>query len=134
MTPRQTRQRILIVDDDPANLQLLGAALREDYDVVVAKSGEQALKRLEQGPVDLALLDVVMPGIDGYEVLRRMKADPRYAQIPVIFVSAVNEATDTAHGRELGAVDYITKPLNLPTVQARVRTHLAPPNGVGQAD
>jgi len=132
MTLAEPRQRILIVDDDPANLQLLGAALREHYDVVVAKSGEQALKRLEQGPVDLVLLDVVMPGTDGYEVLRSMKADPKHLHIPVIFITGMSEAQDEARGRDLGAADYISKPLHLPTVQERVRAHLATP-GTGES-
>lgn len=118
--------KILLVDDEPANLELLIDALEQQYQVIVAINGERALKlALAEPQPDLILLDVVMPGMDGYEVCRRLKADPRTARIPVIFITARHTQEDEQQGLDLGAVDYITKPFSLPIVQTRVRTHLA---------
>jgi class 3 adenylate cyclase len=124
MDEKLVQQRILIVDDSPENIDILGNALA-DYKRSVALNGEKALQRaLSDNPPDLILLDVMMPGMDGYEVCRRLKAEPRTREIPVIFVTAKGEVEDETHGFALGAVDYITKPISLPIVQARVRTHL----------
>lgn len=117
---------ILIVDDTPTNIQVLAEALREDYRVKVATSGQGALDLIaRQGAPDLILLDVMMPGMGGFEVCLRLKQDTVSMQIPVIFVTAKSEAVDEEFGLKLGAVDYITKPFHLPIVRARVQNHLA---------
>jgi putative two-component system response regulator len=117
---------VLVVDDTPANLQLLNDLLGEQYDLRIANSGERALNLALREPFpDLVLLDIMMPGMDGYEVCRRLKADRRTKDIPVIFLTAKAEIEDEQAGFDAGAVDYITKPISPPIVQARVRTHLA---------
>jgi len=99
--------------------------LREDHKIMAAKTGEQALKAVQgSNPPDLILLDIVMPGIDGYEVCKRLKTDSRTMHIPVIFVTSLDASDDEAKGFELGAVDYITKPFKPLIVKARVRTHI----------
>jgi class 3 adenylate cyclase len=124
MEENLSQQRILIVDDAPENIDILGRALG-DYKRIVAVNGEKALQRaMSDTPPDLILLDVMMPGLDGYEVCRRLKSDQRTRDIPVIFVTAKGEVEDETYGFALGAVDYITKPISLPIVQARVKTHL----------
>jgi diguanylate cyclase (GGDEF)-like protein len=115
---------LLIIDDVPANIQVLAEALRNDYKVRVATSGAEGLALARQNPPDLILLDVMMPNLDGFEVCRELKDDPITAQIPVIFISARNGFDDEEHGLDLGAVDYIAKPFHLPIVRARVRNHL----------
>ena len=119
------RQRILIVDDTPSNIHVLMETLKDDYAIIVATSGAKALT-LASGPTapDLILLDVMMEGMDGHEVCRRLKADVRTASIPVIFVTTLSQTEDEAAGLDLGAVDYITKPVNPAIVKARVRNHL----------
>ena len=120
-----TKPQVLIVDDESLNLDVLSEALKGTYKIVVAKSGEDALKRVSSKPLpDLILLDVMMPDIDGYEVCRRLKADPKLKNIPVIFVTALNAEEDEAKGFELGALDYITKPYSIDLVRARVHTHI----------
>lgn len=117
---------ILIVDDALDIIRLLSGILIDEYRVMVAKSGEKALQRAtaEDSKPDLILLDVLMPGMDGYEVCTRLKADPRTQDIPVIFTTIMDEEEDETRGFELGAVDYITKPLSAGIIKARVRTHL----------
>ena len=116
---------ILVVDDTPENLELMSGLLKDLYRVRVANSGERALKLAAADPApDLVLLDVMMPGIDGYEVCRRLKADPATAGTPVIFLTAKAEIDDERRGLSLGAVDYITKPISPPIVLARIKTHL----------
>jgi diguanylate cyclase (GGDEF)-like protein len=126
MNPPPDRPRILIVDDVPVNIRMLGEALRKEYDVRVATSGAKALELagIKEDAPDLILLDVMMPGMDGYDVCRRLKEDPATRGIPVIFITAKGEVQDETLGLDLGAVDYITKPFKLPIVLARVRTHL----------
>lgn len=116
---------ILIVDDTPQNLMVLGGLLQPHYEIRVATSGARALDAvlIEPRP-DLILLDVMMPGMDGYEVLKRLRALPGCDAVPVIFVTAMDTSEDEEHGFELGAVDYITKPVVPAIVLARVRTHL----------
>jgi putative two-component system response regulator len=116
---------ILIVDDVPQNLLLLGELLQPHFHVRAANSGERALRvaRSEPRP-DLVLLDVMMPGMDGHDVLRELRADPATQDIPVIFVTALDDAADEELGLSLGAVDYITKPITPSVALARVRTHL----------
>lgn len=115
---------VLVVDDAPANLTILTEALRGEYDVRIATSGPQALRLVFESPPDVILLDILMPHMDGYEVCRRLKADFTTQNIPVIFLTAKNEVADETYGLSLGAVDYITKPITVPIVQARVRTHV----------
>jgi len=120
------QKTVMVVDDAPANLMLLTHALARDYRVVTARSGEEALALVEAGDLpDAVLLDVVMPGLDGYEVCRRFKALPATAEVPVIFLSARGDSQDEILGFEAGAVDYIVKPSPAVVVRARVRNQLA---------
>ncbi len=116
---------VLLIDDTEADLDLLVETLQQDYEVAVAMDGQSALQAVAETTPDLVLLDVMMPLMDGYEVCRRLKADPDTADIPVIFLTAKSDVTDETRGLELGAVDYITKPISPPIVRARLRTHLA---------
>ncbi len=126
MTEHSKRKSILIVDDLPGNLETLGELLHENYRVLAAASGEQALAVAARDPVpDLILLDIMMPGIDGYAVLARLHADPLTRDIPVLFVTALGDDADEERGLRLGAADYIAKPLRPAVVLARVATHLA---------
>ncbi|UCE51572.1 MAG: response regulator, partial [Desulfobacterales bacterium] len=118
-------EQILLVDDNPTNLQVLYQTLDGlDYKLLIAKNGERALDIANKAKPSLILLDIMMPGIDGYEVCRRLKADPATQEIPVIFLSALGETKDKVQGLDLGAVDYITKPFQTDEVIARVNTHL----------
>ena len=117
---------LLIVDDEPLNIEVLTDLLEDDYRLIAARGGEQALKRAAAEPSpDLILLDIMMPGLDGFEVCRRLKADAVTADIPIIFVTALNASDDETKGLNLGAVDFIRKPFSPPIVAARVRTHLS---------
>lgn len=118
------RPRILVVDDQPTNIQTLYQVLKGDYDVAMATDGSQAIALCQRRPPDLVLLDVVMPGLDGFEVCRRLKQDQATRDVPVIFVTARDSTEDETQGLEVGAVDFITKPVNPPVVRARVRTHI----------
>ena len=115
---------ILIVDDAPSNLAVLTEALRSEYEVRIASSGAQALRLVEESAPDLILLDILMPDMDGYEVCRRFKARAATRNIPIIFLTAKGDVADETLGLALGAVDYIVKPVSVPIVQARVRTHV----------
>jgi signal transduction histidine kinase len=116
---------ILIVDDTPTNLDVISEALSDEgYTVAIATSGERALKQLERRLPDLILLDVMMPGIDGFETCQRLKSNPKTCDIPVIFMTALSDAESKIKGFEVGAVDYITKPFQEREVLARVKTHL----------
>ncbi|MET0029417.1 MAG: HD domain-containing phosphohydrolase [Candidatus Thiodiazotropha sp.] len=120
------KPRILVVDDEPFYLELLTDVLSAHYTISVAKNGEQALRRVQgHARPDLILLDVMMPEMDGYEACHRLKTNPLTEEIPVIFLTAMSEVTNEVKGFELGAVDYITKPISLPILHSRVRTHLA---------
>lgn len=117
---------ILVVDDTPDNLSLMSNLLKGDYKVKVANNGEKALKiSRSDSPPDLILLDIMMPDMDGYEICRQLKRHPKTMDIPVIFLTAKAEVEDEKKGLELGAVDYITKPISPPIVMARVKNHLA---------
>jgi len=117
---------ILVVDDTPDNLTLVSTLLKRDYRVRVAMNGDKALKiAFSDAPPDLILLDVMMPGMDGYEVCQNLRQDARTAHIPVIFLTAKSEMEDERKGLALGASDYITKPISPPILEARVKTHLA---------
>ncbi|MDX9820453.1 MAG: two-component system response regulator [Syntrophales bacterium] len=116
---------VLVVDDTPDNLTLMSGLLKDQYKVKIANNGERALKVALTGePPDLILLDIMMPVMDGYETCRHLKSTPETRDIPVIFLTARAEVEDEARGFELGAVDYITKPVSPPIVLARVKTHL----------
>jgi signal transduction histidine kinase len=118
--------RILLVDDNPTNLKVLSDALRnQGWTTLVATDGESAIEQVEYALPSLILLDVMMPGIDGFETCRRLKADPKTAGLPIIFMTALSDTVDKVKGLELGAVDYITKPFQHEEVLARVRLHLS---------
>lgn len=125
MNTQDERSRILIVDDEPTNLQILRQVLQEDYRLLFARDGEKALQLAATEQPNLILLDVMMPGLTGLETCRRLKADPATQAIPVIFVTALDDAADESAGFEVGAVDYIAKPISPPVVRARVKTHLS---------
>ena len=117
--------QLLLVDDEASNLQLLRQILQNHYRLLFAKDGMRALELAQDERPDLILLDVMMPGMSGYEVCRQLKANPAVAAIPVIFVTALIDTMDEVSGFEVGAVDYITKPISPAIVRARVRTHLS---------
>ncbi|MEZ9538939.1 HD domain-containing phosphohydrolase [Shewanella sp. 10N.286.51.B8] len=119
------RQTILVVDDTAENIDVLASVLKSDYQIKIAKNGKLALKIAKAMTLDLILLDIMMPGIDGFEVCRQLKQDKRTQHIPIIFVTAKISAADELKGLELGAADYITKPFNPPIVLRRVQTQLA---------
>ena len=116
---------ILIVDDIPTNLDVISEALSDvGFDVAIATSGERALQQIERKMPDLILLDIMMPGIDGFETCRRLKANPRTSTIPIIFMTALADTDSKVQALDLGAVDYVTKPFQEQEVLARVKTHL----------
>lgn len=120
-----SKANILVVDDIPDNLDILVELLSDDYQVKAANSGERALKILNAGKIpDLILLDIMMPDMNGFEVCRRIKADPKTAEVPIIFLSTTAESIDITKGLEIGAVDFITKPADPPILRARIATHL----------
>ena len=119
------KQKILVVDDTPENIDILVGVLKSEYKIFAARDGEKAIKFAQgNNPPDLILLDIMMPDIDGYEVCRRLKADEATKNIPIIFVTAMGDVEDETRGLELGAVDYIIKPISPPIVKARVNNHL----------
>ena len=120
------KDTILVVDDIPENIDIVKSILSENYKIKVALNGERALKiAASQSPPDLILLDIMMPEMDGYEVCRRLKSSNATKAIPVIFLTAKSEMQDEIEGLKLGAVDYVTKPISLPILQARVKNNLA---------
>lgn len=122
MTERPT---LLVVDDEPTNLQVLKNILADQYRLLFARDGERALALAQSEQPDLMLLDVMMPELSGYDVCQRLKANSATANIPIIFVTALSHVDDEARGFELGAVDYLTKPVSPAIVKARVRNHLS---------
>ena len=119
------KDMVLVVDDSPENIDLLGNVLNQDYEIKVALSGEKALKIAgSEKPPDIILLDIMMPGMDGYEVCRRLKSDAKTQDIPVIFVTSMSEVEDETKGLDVGAIDYITKPISPAIVKARIKNHL----------
>jgi putative two-component system response regulator len=115
---------ILVVDDTSSNIMLLSSLLKENYRVKVATNGEKAISIVQANPPNLILLDIMMPGIDGYETCRRIKSDPKYCDIPIIFLTAKSDEADESKGLELGAVDYIIKPINPLILFSRIKTQL----------
>ena len=122
MTEKPT---LLLVDDEPTNLRVLRTVLQEDYRLLFAKSGEEALQLVQLQQPDLILLDVMMPGLTGFDVCGQLKNNPATQAIPVIFVTALKDEIDETRGFATGAVDYITKPISPAVVRARVKTHLS---------
>jgi putative two-component system response regulator len=118
-------RKILVVDDVVENIHVLKEILKSEYHIIAARGGQEALKLIHaEEPPDLVLLDVMMPGMDGYEVCKQVQANPEARKIPIIFVTAMGEVADETHGLELGAVDYLIKPVSAPIVRARVHNHL----------
>lgn len=116
---------ILIVDDEPCNIEIIVNILKDTYKTIVAKNGKQAIKRCQANPPpDLILLDIIMPEMSGYEVCKQLKSDPDTQHIPIIFITGMRDASAERNGLELGAVDYITKPISPHIVRARVKNHI----------
>lgn len=125
MYAKTQKEHVLVVDDTPQNVQILGTMLRDaNYEVVVANNGEQALKALEHTPVDLILLDIMMPGLNGFDVCEHIKQNPKTNHIPIIFLTARNNVEDVVKGFDLGAADYVCKPFQWSELHARMRAHL----------
>lgn len=118
------KSTVLVVDDTEANIDILVEALDVEYEVSVAMDGQSALQAASENPPDIILLDIMMPGMDGYAVCEKLKGDAKTADIPIIFLTAMTEVQNKTKGFELGAVDYITKPFEIREVEARVKTHL----------
>lgn len=116
---------ILLVDDEPTNLRVLRTVLNDLYRLLFAKNGQEALQLAAEHQPDLILLDVMMPGMTGFDVCTKLKADAQTRHIPVIFVTALRDEIDETQGFDVGAVDYITKPITPAVVRARVKTHLS---------
>jgi len=116
--------RVLIVDDTRANVDVLVQTLRDRYKINIALDGVSALRTIERGHPDLILLDIMMPGMNGFQVAEKLKADPATSNIPIIFISALTDEKDKVTAFAEGGVDYVTKPFQAAEVQARVRTHL----------
>jgi diguanylate cyclase (GGDEF)-like protein len=124
MVQMENKYRLLIVDDEKSNLAVLNKILSPEYTVLIAKSGEEALRRAEEDNPDLVLLDIVMPGMNGFEVITKLKSSDETNKIPVIFITGLSGEIDEERGFFLGAADYITKPFRNAIVLARVRTHI----------
>jgi diguanylate cyclase (GGDEF)-like protein len=120
----ESKAKLLVVDDQPINIRVMHQIFGAQYQIFMATSGEQALDLCRSNPPDLVLLDIVMPGMDGFEVCTALKADPVTRDIPVIFVTAHTDAAQETRGLELGAGDFISKPVNPAVVRARVKTQL----------
>jgi DNA-binding response OmpR family regulator len=119
------RSKILVVDDDSVNTLLISSALKDEYDILTALNGHDAIDLLKEHKPDLILLDVMMPDLSGFEVCSIIKQDAEFADIPVIFLTALNTHDGEMQGLELGGIDYITKPLNFALLKLRVRNHIA---------
>jgi len=119
-----SRQTILIIDDTPINIRVLSELFEQECEILFATNGEDGLRLAHSSRPDLILLDIMMPKMDGYEVCRRLKSDPLTEDIPVVFVTALGEEKDEAKGLELGAIDYIIKPITPLIVKARIHNHL----------
>lgn len=122
---QKSNKSILVVDDEPTNLRVLNQILNDSYKLIFAKSGQEALRLIEKEAPNLILLDVMMPGMTGYEVCEYLKQKSQFKSIPIIFITALNDPEDEAKGLTLGAVDYISKPVSPAVVKARVKTHLS---------
>lgn len=124
MEETKNHPKILVVDDAPENLMIIESILSKDYSLKMFKDSALALEYAFANPPDLILLDVMMPQIDGYEICRQFKANPRLADVPVIFITSKTDVEDEERGFALGASDFIHKPISAPIVSARVKTHI----------
>jgi len=124
MSDDSIRLKVMVVDDAAINLELMNKMLKADYDLQLVNSGSKAIELAEASAPDLILLDIVMPELDGFEVCRRLKDNPKTNHIPIIFITAKHEIEDEKLGFELGASDFIHKPVSAPILAARVKTHL----------
>jgi putative two-component system response regulator len=124
MEEPKNHPRILVVDDAPENLMIMESVLSKDYSLKMFSDSTQALEYAFANPPDLILLDVMMPGIDGFEICRQFKANARLADVPVIFITSKTDIEDEERGFAVGASDFIHKPISAPIVSARVRTHI----------
>jgi len=124
MSDDSIRLKVMVVDDTAINLELMNKILSDDYDVQLVNSGSKAIELAEASPPDLILLDIVMPEPDGFEVCRHLKDNPKTSHVPIIFITAKNEIEDEKLGFELGASDFLHKPVSAPILAARVKTHL----------
>lgn len=120
----ENRYKILAVDDEAANLQVISSVLKDEYDVLTALNGHDAISQLKEHKPDLILLDVMMPEIDGFDVCKIIKANPAFVDIPIIFLTAMDTHEGARQGLEIGAIDYLTKPLELDLLKLRVRNHI----------
>lgn len=120
----ERKQTVLIVDDEPMNIEILNEALGAEHEILFATNGQEALGIASNELPDLILLDVILPDLDGYQVCKRLKNDPKTRDIPVIFVASMDPEEDEAKGLDVGATDYLAKPIRSPIVRARVRNHL----------
>lgn len=118
------RFRLLLVDDEQINIQLMTAAFKNDFDISTALNGHDAIGQLEEHKPDLILLDVMMPDIDGFDTCKIIKGDERFADIPIIFLTALNTPEGELQGLELGGIDYLVKPINFALLKLRVRNHI----------
>jgi putative two-component system response regulator len=126
MMPHYRKSRILIIDDDPLNLKLLKARLAlEGYETITAANGEEGLQKCLREKPDLILLDIMMPGISGFDVCGKLKALPETRSIPILFITSLSSPEDRKRGFAVGAADYITKPLDMKTLRNSVRNHLS---------
>jgi putative two-component system response regulator len=124
MEETKKHPRILVVDDAPENLMIMESVLSRDYSLKMFSDSAQALEYAFANPPDLILLDVMMPGIDGFEICRQFKANAQLADVPVIFITSKTDIEDEERGFAVGASDFIHKPISAPIVSARVRTHI----------
>ena len=118
------KPKVLIVDDDPINIELLEGYLSKDYDILKAHDGNEALIIVEANPPDIILLDLIMPGINGYQVCKKLKDDPKTNHIPIVIVTSLHETEDRNKAIEAGADDFITKPFDIIELSVRVKSHL----------
>lgn len=119
------RFKILVVDDDPINIKVVTSALKGEYDILFALNGYAAISQLKEQKPDLILLDVMMPNLSGFDVCRIIKSEEAFADIPIIFLTALDSISGELQGLEIGGIDYITKPVNLPLLKQRVNNHIA---------
>jgi len=124
MMQQEKRHSVLVVDDELLNIKILSDILKDDYSVVFATGADEGICRAIESRPDIILLDIMMPGMDGYEVCARLQSDARTANIPIIFVTALGSPAQEVKGLDTGAIDYVTKPINGDIVKARIRNHL----------
>jgi putative two-component system response regulator len=124
MEETKKHPKVLVVDDAPENLMVIESILAKDYSLKLISDPKEALEYAIANPPDLILLDVMMPGIDGFEICRRLKSNPKLSEVPVIFITSKTDIEDEERGFSVGASDFIHKPISAPLVAARVRTHI----------